>query len=128
LDERRLQKAFLRYHDSGGWPQLRQALLKMGRKDLIGNGEKCLVPAEGQDTPTPSKHRAKRGQVARGDKRRPLEEIKQERSPRGERKNFSATDRAKSSNAKRPAGHKSAVKGRSNSASKPNSKRRPTKR
>ncbi len=80
LDERRLQKAFLRYHDSSGWPQLRQALQKMGRKDLIGSGDKCLVPSEGQEESTPSKHRAKRGQVARGDKRRPTTEIKLERS------------------------------------------------
>lgn len=128
LEERRLQKAFLRYHDSGGWPQLRQALLKMGRKDLIGNGEKCLVPAEGQGTPTPSKHRSKRGQIARGDKRRPLEEIKRERTPRGKRKNTASGDNTNSAQAKRPGSHKNAVKGRSHNATKPNNKRRPTKR
>jgi radical SAM superfamily enzyme YgiQ (UPF0313 family) len=43
---RRLQKAFLRYHDPDNWPMLRQALLRMGRKDLIGHGRHCLVPPE----------------------------------------------------------------------------------
>ncbi|MFV2089420.1 MAG: YgiQ family radical SAM protein [Pseudomonadales bacterium] len=44
LKQRRLHKAFLRYHDPDNWPQLREALQKMGRADLIGNGRKHLVP------------------------------------------------------------------------------------
>ncbi len=42
---RRLHKAFIRYHDPNNWPMLREALKKMGRADLIGNGKKHLVPA-----------------------------------------------------------------------------------
>ena len=42
--QRRLHKAFLRYHDSDNWPLLREALKNMGRKDLIGNGKKHLIP------------------------------------------------------------------------------------
>ncbi len=42
---RRLHKAFIRYHDPNNWPILREALKKMGRSDLIGNGKKHLVPA-----------------------------------------------------------------------------------
>jgi len=42
---RRLHKAFIRYHDPNNWPMLREALKKMGRDDLIGNGKKHLVPA-----------------------------------------------------------------------------------
>jgi len=41
---RRLHKAFLRYHDPENWPMLRDALQKMGRSDLIGNGKKHLIP------------------------------------------------------------------------------------
>ena len=41
---RRLHKAFLRYHDPNNWPLLREALKAMGRTDLIGNGEKHLIP------------------------------------------------------------------------------------
>ncbi len=41
---RRLHKAFLRYHDPENWPMLREALNKMGRADLIGNGKRHLVP------------------------------------------------------------------------------------
>jgi uncharacterized radical SAM protein YgiQ len=42
--QRRLHKAFLRYHDAENWPILREALHKMGRSDLIGNGKRHLVP------------------------------------------------------------------------------------
>jgi uncharacterized radical SAM protein YgiQ len=42
---RRLHKAFLRYHDPNNWPVLREALKRMGRADLIGNGKHHLVPA-----------------------------------------------------------------------------------
>ncbi|OOZ38432.1 YgiQ family radical SAM protein [Solemya pervernicosa gill symbiont] len=45
LKQRRLHKAFLRYHDAHNWPQLRHALKQMGRGDLIGNGKRHLVPA-----------------------------------------------------------------------------------
>jgi uncharacterized radical SAM protein YgiQ len=42
---RRLHKAFLRYHDPDNWPVLREALKRMGRADLIGNGQHHLIPA-----------------------------------------------------------------------------------
>jgi uncharacterized radical SAM protein YgiQ len=42
---RRLHKAFLRYHDPENWPILRDALKRMGRADLIGNGKQHLIPA-----------------------------------------------------------------------------------
>jgi uncharacterized radical SAM protein YgiQ len=42
--QRRLHKAFLRYHDPNNWPLLREALKRMGRHDLIGNGKHHLIP------------------------------------------------------------------------------------
>ncbi len=45
LRVRRLHKAFLRYHDANNWPVLREALKRMGRADLIGNGKQHLVPS-----------------------------------------------------------------------------------
>jgi uncharacterized radical SAM protein YgiQ len=45
LKVRRLHKAFLRYHDANNWPLLREALRRLGRADLIGNGKQHLVPA-----------------------------------------------------------------------------------
>jgi radical SAM superfamily enzyme YgiQ (UPF0313 family) len=44
LKQRRLHKAFLRYHDPENWPLLREELKRMGRRDLIGNGKLHLVP------------------------------------------------------------------------------------
>jgi len=45
LRQRRLHKAFLRYHDPDNWPALREALKAMGRADLIGPRPSQLVPA-----------------------------------------------------------------------------------
>ena len=44
LKRRRLHKPFLRYHNPNNWPVLREALRKMGRAELIGNGKQQLVP------------------------------------------------------------------------------------
>ena len=44
-EQRRLHKAFLRWHDPKNWPLLRETLLRMGRGDLIGSGKQQLIPA-----------------------------------------------------------------------------------
>ena len=76
--QRRLHKAFLRYHDPANWPALREALKRMGRADLIGNGRHQLIPASdppGQSSRVPAgrkrrsqpaKRRPTRGRVAKG--------------------------------------------------------------
>jgi hypothetical protein len=56
---RRLHKAFLRYHDANNWPLLREALRRMGRADLIGNGKQHLVPTY-QPIGTGQAHEGKR--------------------------------------------------------------------
>src|SRR5262245_25051180 len=45
MAQRKLHKAFLRYHDPNNWPVLREALRRMGRSDLIGGGRNQLVPS-----------------------------------------------------------------------------------
>ncbi len=64
LKVRRLHKAFLRYHDPNNWPVLREALRRMGRADLIGNGRHQLVPAY-QPAGTGEKARGAAGPRAR---------------------------------------------------------------
>jgi uncharacterized radical SAM protein YgiQ len=61
MQTRRLHKAFLRYHDPVNWPLLRQALRKMGRADLIGNGPGKLIP-----THQPAGERAASGGPRKG--------------------------------------------------------------
>jgi radical SAM superfamily enzyme YgiQ (UPF0313 family) len=55
--QRRLHKAFLRYHDPANWPLLRETLKNMGRGDLIGDGPDQLIareqPKEGKDYRSP---------------------------------------------------------------------------
>jgi len=69
MRQRRLHKAFLRYHDPENWPVIRDALKRMGRADLIGPGKHHLVPAYqpagtgltgGEGARTGSKHGAQR--------------------------------------------------------------------
>ncbi len=55
--QRKLQKAFLRYHDPENWPLLREALKAMGRTDLIGPGKRHLVPAWQPGGPAPATRR-----------------------------------------------------------------------
>ena len=70
-EQRTLHKAFLRYHDPENWPMLRKALRRMGRADLIGPSDTCLVPGESRREKElqrresrKSKHKAKpRGMV-----------------------------------------------------------------
>ncbi len=57
LSQRRLQKAFLRYHDEANWPLLRETLTQMGRQDLIGNGKEQLVPAASRSNKRPRRQR-----------------------------------------------------------------------
>ena len=45
-EQRKLHKAFLRYHDPNNWPLLRDVLTNMGRADLIGKGKHQLVPKD----------------------------------------------------------------------------------
>jgi uncharacterized radical SAM protein YgiQ len=45
MEEKRLQKALLLYWDPSHHDEVREALARVGRKDLIGSGPRCLVPA-----------------------------------------------------------------------------------
>jgi uncharacterized radical SAM protein YgiQ len=64
LKQRRLHKAFLRYHDANNWPMLRAALKRMGRADLIGPGKQQLIPAW-QPPGTGHSHEGSRGKGGR---------------------------------------------------------------
>ena len=59
LKQRRLHKAFLRYHDPENWPLLREELKRIGRRDLIGNGKLHLVPSRDP----PKRHRRVTGKA-----------------------------------------------------------------
>lgn len=55
--QRRLHKALLRYHDPDNWPLLREALINMGKKHLIGDKPHCLIPEEDIAAKTPAQRR-----------------------------------------------------------------------
>ena len=89
---RKLHKAFLRYYDPENWPILREGLKRMGRGDLIGTGERHLIPPAGVEpgpewdrkrmvpggTPVAEREVGKRGPgAARGNK----VQVRVERAP-----------------------------------------------
>ncbi|MEZ9318193.1 YgiQ family radical SAM protein [Vibrio lentus] len=55
--QRRLHKALLRYHDPENWKIIREALISMGKKHLIGDKANCLVPEEDFEAQTPAQRR-----------------------------------------------------------------------
>ncbi len=65
MKQRRLHKAFLRWHDPENWPLLREALHRMGRSELIGFGEDALIPPAHADKATG------RPSTSTGSRRRP---------------------------------------------------------
>ncbi len=58
--DRRIQKAFLRYHDEKNWPLLRETLREMGRSDLIGDKDHHLIPDDKKPRRANNKNRPKR--------------------------------------------------------------------
>ncbi|MCG8015240.1 MAG: YgiQ family radical SAM protein [Candidatus Thiodiazotropha sp. 'RUGA'] len=78
LKQRRLHKAFLRYHDPKNWPMLRDALARMGRSDLIGNGKKHLVPSW-----QPASADRQKQPASKGRSQAPKAAIQQRRQKRG---------------------------------------------
>jgi uncharacterized radical SAM protein YgiQ len=44
IEEKREQKALIHFHKPENYNLVKKALLKAGRKDLIGNGRDCLIP------------------------------------------------------------------------------------
>ncbi|MCW9017671.1 MAG: YgiQ family radical SAM protein [Kangiellaceae bacterium] len=66
IDQRRNQKAFLRYHDHKSWPLLRQALKKLNRTELIGDGPNQLIPTT---DPVFKKRRATANKATPGNKK-----------------------------------------------------------
>jgi uncharacterized radical SAM protein YgiQ len=65
-EQRKLHKAFLRWHDPKNWPLLRQAIAAMGRQELIGDGENQLIPhyKKGEEDLVYEAHRRKNSSVA----------------------------------------------------------------
>jgi uncharacterized radical SAM protein YgiQ len=55
MEQRKLHKAFLRWHDANNWPLIRSALKRMGRMDLIGSGKNHLVPPGSPGAPAASR-------------------------------------------------------------------------
>lgn len=94
--KRQLHKAFLRYHDAENWPLLREALKKMGRADLIGNGKKHLIPSwqphgtggkGGEGARTGKKHKAQTFVTTHSGKgRRNVETLSERPTSRGPHK------------------------------------------
>jgi len=70
-DQRRLHKALLRWHDPANWPLLREALMSMGRSDLMGDGDQHLIPRDQPDEQQYKSPRRKNSAQAHKQRRKP---------------------------------------------------------
>lgn len=59
LEQRRFQKAMLRFHDEKHWPMLREYLRKIGRGDVIGSHPGALIPDDLRSHKVPIKPKAR---------------------------------------------------------------------
>jgi uncharacterized radical SAM protein YgiQ len=57
LREKRMMKALLFWWDEKHWPLAREALIKAGRRDLIGRTPACLIPPENVRDRRPARQR-----------------------------------------------------------------------
>ncbi len=63
MRDRRTQRALMQFFEPRNWFLVREALVKAGRRDLIGSGPECLIPA----TPPREAIEAKRREAQRAD-------------------------------------------------------------
>ncbi len=82
--EKQLQRALLQYNRPENASLVREALVKLGREDLIGNSDKCLVRPE--RTPSHNKNNVKQG-------------VKQNRNGNKGKSNFKSNNRLNKSTA-----------------------------
>jgi uncharacterized radical SAM protein YgiQ len=66
LRDRKLQRALLQFFKPGNYFAVREALVKAGRQDLIGNGCDCLIPAHPPKEAIEARRR-RANEAARGD-------------------------------------------------------------
>ncbi len=59
LQQRRFQKALLRFHDESTWGLLREEFRRMGRPELIGGGPGALIPGEKPTRQRPARERSR---------------------------------------------------------------------
>ncbi len=74
LTDRQVQRALLQFFAPENWATVREALLRAGREDLIGDGPDCLIPAR-PPRPKPGDERGRgAGSAPREGYRRPARE------------------------------------------------------
>ncbi len=49
IEEKREQKALIHFHKKENYQIVKKALIKAGRKDLVGSGKNCLIPEYGNE-------------------------------------------------------------------------------
>lgn len=96
LREKEMQRALIQYRNPDNYDMVKNALIRAGRRDLIGYGDKCLIPPEKDRKKSPSSHRKEDGRRdARGDARR---------DSRGDARRDARGDRKKRSEGRRENG------------------------
>ncbi len=125
--QRRLHKAFLRYHDPKGWPLLREALTQMGRTDLIGPGKNQLIPLHQPATDSYQSARRKNSTPAGSHKVGKTQRLLTQHTGLPPRASDGGKPWDKREEAKAAAAARNVVAARERAAEKKSGKRKPTK-
>ncbi|GHD79259.1 YgiQ family radical SAM protein [Vogesella fluminis] len=115
---RKLHKALLRYHHPDNWQIIYEALIDMGRGDLIGHARHCLIPPTPPgDKAAAARHRLGQQPLLRG-------KPQGQRTPAGSPRGKSLAASGKPAAARAPAGKSTAKPntGRGGGGAKPGSK------
>ena len=70
MKEKQMQRALIQYRDPKNYDLVREALIKVGREDLIGFDEKCLIPPRKMASPLRTKKNVKNGKERVADQKR----------------------------------------------------------
>ena len=105
--DKQLQRALLQYNRPQNAPLVREALRKVGREDLIGYGEDCLVRPEGGQRPASDAPARKPSGQARTAPAKPASRGgKPHGSASAPQKSYSGRDRRTSGGTAKPSGRK----------------------
>ncbi|MGL6046772.1 MAG: DUF3362 domain-containing protein, partial [Vogesella sp.] len=116
---RKLHKALLRYHHPDNWQIIYDALVQMGRSDLIGHAKHCLIPPTPPgDKAAAARHRFAGQSLAARAKAQQGQPRSYAGAPRGNGKPAAAKTHASKPAASKPAVAKPAA-GRGGAGSKP---------
>lgn len=129
-DQRKIQKALLRYHDPVHWPLLREKLPELGYGYLVGTGESSLVPPEGESEGVAGDKRGRKAAATRkpGDRSTNAKNSKSQSSRVGKSASSKGSSKSNTKNGNRNSTQQTAAAGKTSVKRPVKSKAKPKRK